>query len=333
MATNLNMYSINLVVQNEKFASIKDQVICPSCKELKLNAKITNCYNNCQVSLCERCARTTYRCPKCSGTPIWNDCLIIRQLIANLDFKCEICKAIVHFDDVYDHYKTHSSNRVVTSGAYNQPTSNDRVRDDEVVSIRRPTNDRNSRTSENNSNNNDSEKCNCCDCLKKDNFSKLINFYYIIFYLETFAVYITHLGLINMFVFTILSLIAAGESNDKGPEKIFCSLVIVFLGIDIITIIVIIFKKDIDKNVVAWVIKICNCWAYVFFFFVLVYGFIEDSMKITFGNGIGILLLVIFETTGLISFLIYIYTFTFMCRHEITDDDYFNIIYDIFTEK
>ena len=136
-----------------------------------------------------------------------------------------------------------------------------------------------------------------------------------------------------MFVFTILSLIAAGESNDKGPEKIFCSLVIVFLGIDIITIIVIIFKKDIDKNVVAWVIKICNCWAYVFFFFVLIYGLIEDSMKITFGKGIGILLLIIFEATGFISFLIYIYTFTFMCRHEITDDDYFNIIYDIFTEK
>ena len=136
-----------------------------------------------------------------------------------------------------------------------------------------------------------------------------------------------------MFVFSILSLIASGESKDNGPERIFCILVIIFLGIDIIIIIILIFKNDIDKNVIMWIIKISNCWAYVFFFIVLVYGFIQESMKKTFGNAINILLLIIFESTGLISFLIFIYTFIYMCRREISDDDYFNVIFNIFTEN
>ena len=175
MEKNNNIYSINLIVQNKNYKSISDQIICPLCKKLKLNAKITNCSNNCQVSLCGFCAKMTDRCPECGEQPNWNNCLAIKQLISSLDFKCKKCEAIFNFDDLKDHYTTHeiNDNPVVLTDKSLQINSNELLRN-QVVRYNI------SRNRENNNNN--SERFNFYDFLKSERFGKLINFYNIIFY-------------------------------------------------------------------------------------------------------------------------------------------------------
>ena len=130
-----------------------------------------------------------------------------------------------------------------------------------------------------------------------------------------------------MFVFSILSLIAAGGT--KGPEIIFSSLIIVLLAIDIAALLVLAFKNDIDKKIIAFIIKVCNWWIYIYFFFILVCGFTEDSIKITYGNAIRILILILFESTGFICLIFYIFIFIFMCCDKISDDAYFEFIFDL----
>ena len=180
---NNNIYSINLIVENQNYKSIRAQVICPSCKELKLNAKITNCSNDCQVSLCGLCAKTTNRCPKCREQPNWNDCLVIKQLISSLDFKCEKCKAIFHFDDLKDHYTTHeiNNNQVTLNNTNLEIDSNEQITN-EVIQVREVERNSVSENGENNNNNN-SKRFKFCEFLKSksDHFSKIINFYNIFF--------------------------------------------------------------------------------------------------------------------------------------------------------
>ena len=187
MEENNNIYSVNLIVENQLFASIRDQVICPICEELKLDAKSTTCPRNCQFSVCGDCAKAINKCPICNSPTGWNNCVVIRQLLPSLDFKCSKCRAIVHFDDLKDHYKNHEQNNinnninspVVLSDGNNQIGSREPIRNREIIGIRRPNNN-NSINSENNS-----EKFNLCEFLKSDRFSKFINFYNIIFFIRT----------------------------------------------------------------------------------------------------------------------------------------------------
>ena len=134
-----------------------------------------------------------------------------------------------------------------------------------------------------------------------------------------------------MFIFSILSLIAVGVSKIKGPSRIFGSLIIVLIGLEIITLLILALFNDANKKIISFLIKMFNCWAYFFFFFILINGCIEDSMRKAFGNAVRILLLIIFEITGFISFIIFICTFIFMCRGEISDEKYFKKVFKIAT--
>ena len=164
MIENDNIYSVNLIVENQTYNTISDQVICPICNELKLDTKITACSGNCQYSVCGKCAQQINNCPICRTPPKWKECLVIKQLLPRLDFKCQICRGIVHFNDLQTHYSTHGQNNNNVPILLNDEPIHD------VVPIRQDDE------------NNNSILVNFCNFIKSDNFSKLNFFYYIIFY-------------------------------------------------------------------------------------------------------------------------------------------------------
>ena len=104
MERDKNIYSINLIVENSVYNSISVHVICPICNELKLDPKISTCSKDCQFSVCGECSKKINTCPICRGPPNWKNCLIIKQLLSSLDFKCNICNHIIRFDDLKEHY-------------------------------------------------------------------------------------------------------------------------------------------------------------------------------------------------------------------------------------
>ena len=108
MKNKIYIYSIFSLVENPVNNTISDQAICPMCKELKLNPKITNCINNCQFSVCGECARKIYKCPMCQNSPEWNNDLFIEQLLPTIDFQCQECQKIFHVDDLKSHYYSHN---------------------------------------------------------------------------------------------------------------------------------------------------------------------------------------------------------------------------------
>ena len=132
-----------------------------------------------------------------------------------------------------------------------------------------------------------------------------------------------------MLIFSILSLIAVGVSKTKESSRIFGSLIIVVICIEIIFLILKAFKNNLSKKFIFLIIKILNSWAYIFFFFILICGCIEEAMKEAFGNAVRILLLLLFESTGFICFIIFICTFIFIYCDKISDDDYFEIIFKL----
>ena len=134
-----------------------------------------------------------------------------------------------------------------------------------------------------------------------------------------------------MLIFSILSLIAVGVSKTKESSRIFGSLIIVVICIEIIFLILKAFKNNLSKKFIFLIIKILNSWAYIFFFFILICGCIEEAMKEAFGNAVRILLLLLFESTGFICFIIFICTFIFIYCDKISDDDYFEIIFKLVT--
>ena len=135
MEESHNIYSINLIVQNQNYESISAQVICPICNQLKFDAKITNCPGNCQLSVCDECSKKINKCPLCRTSPNWNDYLAIDHLLSTLDFQCEKCKAIFHFDDFKDHYATHET--AILNDVNIPPNSDERIIN-EVIEVRQP---------------------------------------------------------------------------------------------------------------------------------------------------------------------------------------------------
>ena len=109
---NINIYSVDTIVENAIYNGISDQVICPICNELKLDPKMTTCPKNCQFSVCGSCANDLKKCPICRAPTKWNTCLVIKQLLPTLDFKCALCGDIIHFDDVKRHYDAHKNHEI-----------------------------------------------------------------------------------------------------------------------------------------------------------------------------------------------------------------------------
>ena len=180
MKQNNKIYSINLIVENQNYRSSSDQVICPICNELKLDAKITNCSGNCQVSVCGECSKKINKCPLCRAESNWDDYLIIKQLLSSLDFKCEKCSEIFHFEDFKDHYATHevNNNLVILNDINLQLGSNERI-SNSVSQDRVEVRNNVPRNRENNNNNSEQLNC-CCKSLEGDCIGKINNF--IIFY-------------------------------------------------------------------------------------------------------------------------------------------------------
>ena len=102
------IYSIYSLVENPADNTINDKVICPICKELKLDPKISNCINICQFSVCGECAKKLNKCPMCKNSPEWNDDSSIEQLLPTVEFQCQECQKVLHVDDLKNHCNSHT---------------------------------------------------------------------------------------------------------------------------------------------------------------------------------------------------------------------------------
>ena len=166
-----NIYSVDLIVENEYYNSVKEQVICPICEELKLKPMISTCTKNCQYTICGECSKKLRRCPICRKEANWINSIIINQLLSSLIFKCDICKENITFDNLKNHYHEHnnkirinnnnsnSENEILRNNNNNHANeqSNNRCR----VYNNSNNNNSNNNNSNNNSNNNNSNNNNC----------------------------------------------------------------------------------------------------------------------------------------------------------------------------
>ena len=118
-----NIYSADLIVENQIFNSISLQVICPICNEVKLNPKMTTYIENCQYTVCGECSKKLLHCPICRKEAKWVDNLVIKKLLTILDFKCYICEQTISYKDLSKHYEVHTQNNGIK-----MPNSDNTVR-------------------------------------------------------------------------------------------------------------------------------------------------------------------------------------------------------------
>ena len=170
MEENKNIYSVYSVVQNSLYNSISEQIICPECKKIKLDPQITTCSEDCQYSVCGECSKKIENCPKCKEKQNWKKCVVIKQLLSKLYFKCDICKSIVNFNDLKEHYNVHTSNN-------NQNLITDSI---PIIVSQRSHHQLQTKHLNDSQESKNCIKCNCDDCVncfKSHLFSKIINFY------------------------------------------------------------------------------------------------------------------------------------------------------------
>lgn len=95
--------NIKLLVENETYTAIKNQVICPICYCVKINPKMCQ---TCQNSICGNCFKSLKSCPFKCGNFDYKDCRIILDLLSGLSFKCNNgCGEIINFDNLINHYE------------------------------------------------------------------------------------------------------------------------------------------------------------------------------------------------------------------------------------
>ena len=212
-----NIYSVNLVVQNKFYKSIEDEITCPICAELKLDAKVTTCSKNCQFSVCGDCSKLMNNCPICREPTNWINCVIIRQLLPNLEFQCKRCGREVLFDRLKGHYENHEQNNtsIPEVGSRQEPGSPIGSSNQRTIAVNDRINERSETKSDNNT-----EKFNLCEFLKSDRFSKLINFYYIIFLYRTLCCLYFSFR-INYYVYIFNFIVNCGRSfkNKRSFEN------------------------------------------------------------------------------------------------------------------
>ena len=103
---------LNYVIKNEFYNSIEEEIICPICKNIKIDPVMCS---NCQNSYCSRCIeewkKKSQFCPFKCFSPNYITPRIIKILLSKLTFKCKnSCEAIIPYDNLINHYDCECAN-------------------------------------------------------------------------------------------------------------------------------------------------------------------------------------------------------------------------------
>ena len=97
---------IDYVIKDEYFNSIKDEVTCSICYDLKIDPVMCT---KCQNSYCSKCItnwqRTSSKCPFHCDSPNYTVARLVKNLLCKLNFKCKNgCNKIIPFEKLQTHY-------------------------------------------------------------------------------------------------------------------------------------------------------------------------------------------------------------------------------------
>ena len=103
---------VRYVIKNDYYNSIEEEIICPICKNIKVDPVLCS---KCQNSFCSQCIeewkKNSQLCPfKCFASNFISS-RIIKSLLSKLTFKCKYnCKEIIPYDNLINHYECECAN-------------------------------------------------------------------------------------------------------------------------------------------------------------------------------------------------------------------------------
>ena len=97
---------IEYVINDDFFNSVKDEVTCTICLDIKIDPLMCT---KCQNSYCANCIKIwqkkSDKCPFKCDSPSFTKARIIKNLLSKLNFKCKNgCEQIIPYDKVLSHY-------------------------------------------------------------------------------------------------------------------------------------------------------------------------------------------------------------------------------------
>ena len=97
---------IENVIQDDFFNSIKEEVTCSICLDIKVDPMMCT---KCQNSYCANCIKNwekkSLQCPFKCDSPSYISARVVRNLICKLNFKCKNgCNDIIPFEKIESHY-------------------------------------------------------------------------------------------------------------------------------------------------------------------------------------------------------------------------------------
>ena len=98
---------MDYVVKDDFFNSVKDEVTCSICLDIKIDPMMCN---KCQNSYCANCINNWQKqsssCPFKCQYPSYASSRIVKNLICKLNFKCKNgCNEIIPFEKLKTHYE------------------------------------------------------------------------------------------------------------------------------------------------------------------------------------------------------------------------------------
>ena len=103
-----NYININTLVESEISKLLKDSIICPLCKNIFINPVFCT---KCQKVYCKKCIDNLDKKSKKCHNSNFQKCLIKKDILSKLKFKCQVCEDEIDYYDVVKHYKTCKSKR------------------------------------------------------------------------------------------------------------------------------------------------------------------------------------------------------------------------------
>ena len=97
---------IEYVIQDEFFQSIKEEITCTICLDIKIEPMMCT---KCQNSYCASCIKNWEKksplCPMKCESPSYTIARVVKNLICKLNFKCKNgCNEIIPFEKIKSHY-------------------------------------------------------------------------------------------------------------------------------------------------------------------------------------------------------------------------------------
>ena len=99
---------MDYVIQDEFFKSVKEEVTCSICLDIKIGPLMCQ---KCQNSYCAKCIenwrKNSYQCPFKCEYPSYQSARIVKNLICKLNVKCKNgCNKIIPYEKLQSHYES-----------------------------------------------------------------------------------------------------------------------------------------------------------------------------------------------------------------------------------